>query len=261
MFFFLDGILKTPTPSASGTIDQLPSQECLISHLSVSSQSSCESCHAASASNTPQSPPVAVSASNTPQTSPVTEFLAYPTPIRKTRLKASNKCARVLTSAESRRLLREKEQKKKDEEEEKARRKREREEKRVTREEEKKRKLAEREAKKEAIAKKKAKKQKKTKGNNNPVAFVVPSSSVNRKLPGEFSGSGKTYPKRKRMLETNRESDEDACSVCFGLYKDDIQTYEWIQCSNEDCSVWSHVYCLDETDSGYICAVCDNVFM
>ncbi len=185
---FLDGILKTPTPSASGTTDQLPSQECLISHLSVSSQSSCESCHAASASNTPQSPPVVVSASNTPQTSPVTEFLVYPTPIRKTRLKSSNKCARVLTSAESRRLLREKEQKKKDEEEEKARREREREEKRVTREEEKKRKLAEREAKKEAIAKKKAekqkkqKKQKKTKGNNNPVAFVVPSSSVNRKL-------------------------------------------------------------------------------
>ncbi len=109
-----------------------------------------------------------MSASNTPQTSPVTEFLVYPTPIRKTRLKASNKCARVLTSTESRRLLREK-----DEEEEKARRKREREEKRVTREEEKKRKLAEREAKKEAIAKKKAEKQKKTKGNNNPVAFVA----------------------------------------------------------------------------------------
>ncbi len=127
-----------------------------------------------------------MSASNTPQTSPVTEFLVYPTPIRKTRLKASNKCARVLTSAESCRLLREKEQKEKDEEEEKARRKREREEKRVTREEVKKRKLAEREAKKEAIAKKKAEKQKKTKGNNNPVAFVVPSSSVNRKLPGEF---------------------------------------------------------------------------
>ena len=52
---------------------------------------------------TPQAPP------NTP----IAEFLVYPTPIRKTKLEAASRSARVLTSAESRLLLKEKERKKK----------------------------------------------------------------------------------------------------------------------------------------------------
>ena len=52
----------------------------------------------------------------------------------------------------------------------------------------------------------------------------MPALSGNkRKLPGEFSGSVKTYPKRKRMdPKSNQETNEDVCCVCFGLYKDDV---------------------------------------
>ena len=99
---------------------------------------------AVSSPSTPQAPP------NTP----IAEFLVYPTPIWKTKLEATSRSARVLTSAESRLLLKEKEWKKKEEEEEKARRKSKREEKRVAREEEKKKKLEEREARKAEQAKK-----------------------------------------------------------------------------------------------------------
>ena len=43
-------------------------------------------------------------------------------------------------------------------------------------------------------------------------------------------------------------------NVCFGLYKDDIDDvtglvlaeHDWIQCSEEDYGVWSHVKCLEE---------------
>ena len=99
----------------------------------------------------------------------------------------------------------------------------------------------------------------KAKGKRNSVEYLVPALSGNkRKLPGEFSGSVKTYPKRKRMdPKSNQETNEDVCCLCFGLYKDDVDksgciltNCEWIQCSSEDCGVWSHVCCLDETDGG-----------
>ena len=210
---------------------------------------------AVSSPSTPQAPP------NTP----IAEFLVYPTPIRKTKLEATSRSACVLTSAESRLLLKEKERNKKEEEEEKARRKSKREEKRVAREEEKKKKLEEREARKAEQAKKKSEKQNKAKGKRNPVEYLVPALSGNkRKLPGEFSGSVKTYPKRKRMdPKSNQETNEDVCCVCFGLYKDDVNksNREWIQCSSEDCGIWSHVCCLEETDGVYVCAICKSVFM
>ena len=63
----------------------------------------------------------------------------------------------------------------------------------------------------------------------------MPALSGNKRtLPGEFSGSVKTYPKRKRMdPKSNLETNEDVCCVCFGLYKDDVDksNREWIQCS------------------------------
>ena len=92
----------------------------------------------------------------------------------------------------------------------------------MAREEEKKKKLEEREAWKAEQAKKKSEKQNKAKGKRNPVEYLVPALSGNkRKLPGEFSGSVKTYPKRKRIdPKSNQETNEDVCCVCFGLYKD-----------------------------------------
>ena len=44
-----------------------------------------------------------------------------------------------------------------------------------------------------------------------------------RKLPGEFSGVVKTYPKRLRVDKTVRKTtSQDTCCVCLGLYRDDI---------------------------------------
>ena len=271
MVTFCVGVVTSPTPSVSGTADQLPSSDSspssdhkgLTGHPSKASSPCSNPSPASSSVSTP-----AVSSPSTPQAppnTPIAEFLVYPTPISKTKLEATSRSARVLTSAESRLLLKEKERKKKEEEEEKARRKSEREEKRVAREEEKKKKLEEREARKAEQAKKKSEKQNKAKGKRNPVEYLVPALSGNkRKLPGEFSGSVKTYPKRKRMdPKSNQETNEDVCCVCFGLYKDDVDksNSEWIQCSSEDCGIWSHVCCLGETDGGYVCAICKSVLI
>ena len=267
MVTFCVGVMTSPTPSIGGTADQLPSSDRSLSsdhkgltgHPSKASSPCSNPSPASSSLSTP-----AVSSQSTPQAppnTPIAEFLVYPTPIRKTKLEATSRSARVLTSAESRLLLKEKERKKKEEEEEKARRKSKREEKRVAREEEKK-KLEEREARKAEQTKKKSEKQSekqnKAKGKRNPVEYLVPALSGNkRKLPGGFSGSVKTYPKRKRMdPKSNQETNEDVCCVCFGLYKDDVNksNCEWIQCSSEDCGIWIHVCCLEETDGGYVCA-------
>ena len=35
---------------------------------------------------------------------------------------------------------------------------------------------------------------------------------------------------------------------------------EWIQCSDEEYGVWSHVECLKEAAVGFSCLVCQNVF-
>ena len=234
MVTFCVGIMTSPTPSIGGTADHLPSSDRSLSsdhkgltgHPSKASSPCSNPSPASSSLSTP-----AVSSPSTPQAppnTPIAEFLVYPTPIRKTKLEATSRSARVLTSAESRLLLKEKERKKKEEEEEKDRRKSKREEKRVAREEEKKKKLEEREARKAEQTKKKSEKQSekqnKAKGKRNPVEYLVPALSGNkRKLPGEFSGSVKTYPKRKRMdPKSNQETNEDVCCVCFGLYKDDV---------------------------------------
>ena len=42
---------------------------------------------------------------------------------------------------------------------------------------------------------------------------------------------------------------KDTCSVCFGIYKDDVDEdtgcilpgRDWIQCGEDDCGVWSHM--------------------
>ena len=237
--------------------------------------------------STPKSKSTPNSNASTPKSatpkSPVSEFLVYPAAVKKTRTLSGS--ARILTSIESRALLEEKERKKREEEEAKAQRKVDREEKKRAREEEKKQKLADREAKKAEQQRKKAEKEKalprrktckKTAPSSNSEKGKEPAPSNNgessgkRKLPPK---PRKTYPKRRRVGESSgvryEEAAQDSCSVCFGLYKDDLDEEtgciatdrEWIQCSDQDCGVWSHVECLEESNGGFICALCQNVFM
>ncbi len=84
-------------------------------------------------------------------------------------------------------------------------------------------------------------------------------------MPDE--SSHKTYPKRRRIEINNVQSNQDVCSVCFGVYKDYINTVtwlvldgcDWIQFTEEDCAAWSHIKCLQEQHGGYVCAVCHVV--
>ena len=70
-------------------------------------------------------------------------------------------------------------------------------------------------------------------------------------------------------MQAYSETGQDTCSVCFGLYKDDVNSEtgailsgcDWIQCGEEDCAVWSHVKCLEECFGGFICAICQSVFV
>ena len=147
--------------------------------------------------------------------------------MQKSKSKPANKSTRILTSVESRAFLEEKLQKK-EEEEEKARKKREKEEKQLTKEKEKKRKVEKREAKKAEREAKKAEQENKgkTKAAMKPSAFR--GLHGKRKLPGEFSGVVKTYPKRQRVDKTVRKkTSQDTCCVCLGLYRDDIDEETW----------------------------------
>ena len=210
--------------------------------------------------------------------SPISEFLVYPTVVNKAKPKQVSKSARILTSCESLALLEEKKQKKEEEEKEKARRKKEREEKRLAKESEKRQKQQERETKKaeqarkmEELAKKKEE-QAQRKGQQKKVNEAVGEySGQKRKLT---CGSVKVYPIRKRAKSdststSNQQSGQDTCSVCFGVYKDDVDEdtgcilpgRDWIQCCEDDCGVWSHINCLEECYGGYMCAVCQCNFV
>ena len=54
---------------------------------------------------------------------------------------------------------------------------------------------------------------------------------------------------------------DNMCCVCLDLYKDnideetgrDLPDHDWIQCSKEDCSAWSHAKCLEESALGFVC--------
>ena len=61
------------------------------------------------------------------------------------------------------------------------------------------------------------------------------------------------------------EISSSECAACFGLYEDDVNddgdvTCDWIQCTNEQCSLWMHTTCLDKSDGEYLCAVCQIMF-
>ena len=50
------------------------------------------------------------------------------------------------------------------------------------------------------------------------------------------------------------------CVVCFGLYEDDLDPAEWIQCTNEDYKVCSHTECLEMCEHAYVCDICEAYF-
>jgi len=185
----------------------------------------------------------------------ISEFLVYPTPT-KGRKPKEVKSARVLTSVESRTLLKEKERKKREDAEAKEQRKQERLAKKAEKEEEKKRKQEERAAKaaeRQKIAEEKAAKK---------------AGTGRKRRAGEQSVNQGNPKKKKATCDEGlqrREISSSECAACFGLYEDDVDddgsvTCDWIQCTNQQCSLWMHTNCLDKSDGEYVCAVCQNIF-
>ena len=110
---------------------------------------------------------------------------------------------------------------------EKERKKKERERKKKLREEEKEHKAQEREAKK-------AKQQTKKKECGQKRANEIAGTRSKRQRVGNSVEESQDTGIQHREVSTNE------CTVCFGLYEDDPDPAEWIQCTNEDCKVWSH---------------------
>ena len=42
----------------------------------------------------------------------------------------------------------------------------------------------------------------------------------------------------------HHEISKDESAACFGLFEDDDDSVEWIECTNENCRVWAHAECL-----------------
>ena len=63
-----------------------------------------------------------------------------------------------------------------------------------------------------------------------------------------------------------KKTSQDTCCVCL---RDDIDEetgnvlleHDWIRCSEDDCGVWSHVKCLEDSAEGFVCSICQNVFV
>ena len=99
----------------------------------------------------------------------------------------------------------------------------------MAKEEENKAKDEEKRRKLEAKKMEQAKKAEQKKGKSKKMSGEY-SGSGSRKSPPD-SGSAKTYPIRKRVdageTSSYQKTHQDTCSVCFGLYKDDIDAENW----------------------------------
>ena len=185
--------------------------------------------------------------------SPLAELLVYPTPTQ--RASKTKSCARVLTSAESITMLEEKARKKREEQEEKERKKKDRELKKAAREEEKKRKAQERQAKqaeKQAEKQKKAE-QKKSSGQKRNNSLCDGSRSKRQKLDREDESQDAGIQHHEIL--------KDECAACFGLFEDDADSVEWIECTNENCRVWAHAECLEMCDNAYVCIAYETLLV
>ena len=191
--------------------------------------------------------------------SPLSDLLNLPKNVLDTKQKTGR--ARVLTSTECLRLLKEKEEKKKQVELEKERRKQERKLKKQQKEEEQKRKADEKarkaterqalKAKKEAAkAEREAARIEKAK---NKVQNIPFKAGTKRCSVGE-----PRVTRKKARGDMDATVESDLCCVCFGSYQEDIDTgREWLQCS---CNRWIHEDCVDNEDldesSGRLCPLC-----
>ena len=101
-------------------------------------------------------------------------------------------------------------------------------------------------------------------GNKTQITILGCASAAGQAIPPMVVFSGKTKSTADQGLQ-RREISSSECAACFGLYEDDVDedgtvTCDWIQCTNEQCSLWMHTNCLDKSDGEYVCAVCQNIF-
>lgn len=199
------------------------------------------------------------------QRSPLADVLNIPT-LEKSKKQTTTGKARVLTSAECLKILKDKENEKRLKAEEKEKRKQDRLEKKKQREEELKRKEEEKARKKAEKEKCKSGKRKRSTAssqsqNDLPVAKRPPPEPEIGSSETSSSGCSEVEPprrSRKVVPSADDEIDVNRCCVCFGMYADDIGTgREWLKCK---CTRWIHEDCIDDDDvvveSGKFCPLC-----
>ena len=208
---------------------------------------SVDHCH--SVISTPEAPLICSPSNVTPNSSlerstkrsPFSDLLNSPE-VLVTPPKPKSAKARVLTSIECMRILKEKQDKKQKEAEEKENRKKERAEKKKLKEDEKKRKAEE-----------------KAKATQHKATGKGKSTAKATKAPIKRKGDTAVRSSRKsRKIDLNESIESDVCCVCFGNYNDDLDTTrEWLQCK---CDRWIHEDCIDDEDcvitEGKLCPLC-----
>ena len=258
---------STPVlPNASSPVSATVSQSLSSHHLYTPSTPS-TSCNSTSVIpsvsksqanlSTPHPHTSAVSGSKTlSRRSPLSDLLNLPKNVLDTKQKTGR--ARVLTSTECLRLLKEKEEKKKQVQLEKERRKQERKLKKQQREEEQKRKADE---KAQKATERQALKAKKEAAKAEKEAACI-EKAKNKVHNTPKAGTKRCCVNEPRVTRKKARGDMDAtvesdlCCVCFGFYQEDIDTgREWVQCS---CNGWIYEDCVDDedVDSGRLCPLC-----
>ena len=178
--------------------------------------------------------------------------------------------ARVLTSSECLRLLREKEEQKQQVALEKGKRKLEREAKKKQKEEEQKRKANEkiRKANERALkaaerdqAKAKKAEERQKKAEERQRKAEEKQKTGQEKAPTKRNNAtetGNRSLRKKSRLDMDETIHANLCCVCFGSFEEDIGTgREWLQCS---CMRWIHEDCIDTDDidssTNKVCPLC-----
>ena len=83
------------------------------------------------------------------------------------------------------------------------------------------------------------------------------------------SSTSKVYPTGRVQNKNDRSklpcTSGDVCAVCCGVYVDDDDDItgeivkDCIQCTDDECGVWSHADCLEKEVGVFICGVCLNL--
>ena len=261
----MSSLSKDSSPSMSGlSKDSSLSSLSKNSSLSTSGLSKNDCSQDSAGLTTPKSSASKSSLTGSAKRSPLSDLLNLPTVTTPAAPKTGK--ARVLTSSECLRLLKEKEEKKRQVAEEKERRKQERELKKQQKEaeqkrkaEEKARRLTEREAEK---AKKQAEKAQKAKEKVEKCKEKAQKEKAQERAGTKRQADSGTRAcqrtKRKRLLgDMDEDINTEICCVCYGTYLEDVDTgRQWLECS---CARWIHEDCIDDEDvddSGKLCPLC-----